>query len=51
MRKLIAIIATALAIAGVGVATHTTSDPPDDAVVAYFPRKSTLELLMRSARL
>jgi hypothetical protein len=51
MRKLIAIIATALALAGVGLATHTTSDAPDEAAVAYFPRKPTLQLLMRSARL
>ncbi len=48
MRKLIATIAAALALAGVGLATYsTTSDTSDDAL---FPRKSTLELLMRSAR-
>jgi hypothetical protein len=48
MRKLIATIAAVLALAGIGVATtSTTSDTPDDA----FPRKATLELRMRSARL
>jgi hypothetical protein len=53
MRKLIATIATAvaLALAGVGLATHATSGTADEATVAYFPRKASLELLMRSARL
>jgi hypothetical protein len=49
MRKLLATIAAALALGGVGLAAHsTTSDPPDDAL---FPRRSTLEIMMRSARL
>jgi hypothetical protein len=48
MRKLIATVATALALTGVGLATHSaTSDSPDDAL---FPRKETLSLLMHSAR-
>jgi hypothetical protein len=51
MRKLIATIATSLALAGVGLATYSSSSDHDEAAYGHFPRKSTLELLMRSARL
>jgi hypothetical protein len=49
MRKLIATLATALALTGVGLATYTTTSDTHD--TALYPRQSNLKVLMSSARL